>query len=372
MKLLIVHASAGAGHRKAAEAVYNYIRAHHPEEQVVLCDILDYATAAFRFCYRDGYAFLINRLSWLWGVVFFLTTLPVAGKLIRLFSRWAAIAGTERFSRYVCAEQFDAVLSTHFLPPELIGRLRRRKRISSRIFCAITDYGVHPFWITAGVDEYIVATGRTKELLVNRGIDALSVKVLGIPVDQRYSCPADRRHTAQSLGLDPQRFTVLAVTGSFGIGPLEKIARTLSGQDLQILVVCARNAALKELLDKKQYPGVRAFGFIDTMPALMSVSDLIITKPGGSTITELLASGLVPLFISAIPGQEVENISILASYQVGELVGSAARIKERVLDLKDHPAKLEAARSHIKEIKKPFSARDIYETVRAGCSGAGG
>ncbi len=107
-----------------------------------------------------------------------------------------------------------------------------------------------------------------------------------------------------------------------------------------------------------------AFGFINNAEELMAVSDVIITKPGGSSIAELLNMGLSPVFIAAIPGQEQENIKVLAAYQVGCAANKIKQIKEFVLDLKNDPSKLADLRNNIARIKKPFACRELADVIR--------
>ncbi|MDP2043983.1 MAG: glycosyltransferase, partial [Candidatus Omnitrophota bacterium] len=134
--------------------------------------------------------------------------------------------------------------------------------------------------------------------------------------------------------------------------------------DTQVIVVCGRNKTLFKRLKKKNLSNVLAFGFIKTDEELMEVSDVIITKPGGSSIAELLNMGLSTVFIAAIPGQEQENVKVLAAYQVGCAANNIKQIKEFVLDLKNNPQKLASLRNNIARIKKPFACRELADVIR--------
>jgi processive 1,2-diacylglycerol beta-glucosyltransferase len=114
---------------------------------------------------------------------------------------------------------------------------------------------------------------------------------------------------------------------------------------------------------------VKAFGFINNPEELMAVSDIIITKPGGLTISEIAAMELAPLFISAIPGQEVGNIKVLKKYGIGLFASSIRDIKNIVLDLKEHQDKLNTIKDNIKKLKKPDCLKDIYNAVCQSSAG---
>jgi processive 1,2-diacylglycerol beta-glucosyltransferase len=262
----------------------------------------------------------------------------------------------------------DFIISTHFLPSEIATYLKKNKKINSKIFTVITDFGVHPFWISQGTDAYIVASDFTKNELIKEGIKESLIKVFGIPVNQKFLLELDRNVLCRKFDIDRDKFTLLIVTGSFGIGPIEKIVNLLY-EEAQLLVVCARNKSLFKKLARKNYPGVKVFGFVDNLAELMAVSNIIITKPGGLTISEILAMEIAPIFIPAILGQETANAKILQQYGVGYSIKNIKGIKGIILDCKVKPDKLNKIKENIKRIKKPHAVEELYNAVCAGSSG---
>jgi processive 1,2-diacylglycerol beta-glucosyltransferase len=232
----------------------------------------------------------------------------------------------------------------------------------------ITDFGVHPFWVYRGTDMYAVASELTKQKLENQDVASKDIKVTGIPVNQAFFKSSKKMEICRKLGIDENRFTVLVVTGSFGIGPVEKITDLLH-KDAQMLVVCARNKKLYARLKAKKYPQLNLFGFVNNLEELMSIADVIITKPGGLSISELLVKEIAPIFISAIPGQETENAKNLGGWGIGVSANSPLEIKQLVLDYKDHPDKILRIKETIKGIKKPYSIQELYNVV---CESGGG
>jgi processive 1,2-diacylglycerol beta-glucosyltransferase len=109
---------------------------------------------------------------------------------------------------------------------------------------------------------------------------------------------------------------------------------------------------------------VKVFGFVDNAEELMAVSDLIITKPGGSSIAELLNMELAPVFISVIPGQEQENVRVLAGYGVGYAPRNIKQIKKLVFELKNNPQKLQSLKKNIADLAKPNSCQEIASVIR--------
>lgn len=368
MKVFVVYASAGAGHFKAAEAIYSYLRQNYKNIELKLTDVLQKSNILFRSIYTYGYALIVNYLRPLWAIGFWLTytkflRLPIKGGRF-IINR----INTENFAKFLVQENPDFIISTHFLSSEVSSYLKRTQKINSKIITVITDFGIHPFWLSDGTDIYIVASDLTRQQLIREGIDENRVKDWGIPVDLKFLKKYEEDILCSKFNLDKDKFTILIATGSFGIGPIEEIVDLLY-KDVQILAVCAKNRRLYKRLKNKNYPNVRVFGLVDNIEELMAVSDIIITKPGGLTISECLAMDLSPIFISAIPGQETENLKILAHYGMSIYPANIAEIKNIGIDFKEHPDKLKKIKERISKIKKPTATRELCDAVCQSSSG---
>ncbi|MFH1191050.1 MAG: glycosyltransferase [Candidatus Omnitrophota bacterium] len=363
MKVLIVHASAGAGHRRAAEAIYNYLKEHSPDLDLVLLDALDKTNALFKFDYTKGYSFLIQYATTLWHWAFWATD----SRFLRPFSRHLAriinCINSQRLIRYFIKENPEVIISTHFLPSELAATLKKKNKITSKLITVITDYGVHPFWVSPGTDLYVVASKFTQDRLALEGVGVEKISVLGLPFDPKFLRHFDRRIICHKIGIDYKKFTVLLMTGSFGFGPLEEIVEALH-KDCQVLVVCAGNNKLYARLLKRNLENVKVYGFVTNTEELMAASQVMITKPGGATITEVLIMELPVIFISAIPGQETANLKALAEYNIGVSFKTIEEIKNFVLDLKSNPQKILELRQRIRKIQKPFACQELASVIR--------
>ena len=362
MKIIVAYASAGAGHTRAAEAIYKYLKGYYPQAEIKIVDVLEKSNRLFRDSYLGGYRFLIRQAIMLWHFAFWITSFKYLRKTSRLIASGLNQFSTLAFASFLERENPDFLISTHFLPSEISAGLKLRGKIKAKIITVITDFGVHPFWISPGTDIYIVASEITKSLLVKEGVLEKKISVLGIPTDEKFLKSYSRQAIAKKIGIAPDKFTVLLMTGSFGIGPLEEIAEALH-EEVQLLVVCASNRNLYQNLQKKNLANVKTFGFIQNPEELMAASDLIITKPGGLSISEILCMELPPIFISAIPGQEMENQEILRNYGVGLFLKTIPEIKFTVMDLKNHPEKLNSIRESIRKIKKPHTLEEIRDVV---------
>jgi len=363
MKVLITYASAGAGHRRAAEAVYDYLKNNRNDLALELVDIVPFTNPFFRFFYNSGYSFLVHYATWLWGLFFWLTGSRLTRWVSRKMSLIVNYLSCRKFAAYLIKEKFDFIISTHFLNSELAANLKLRNKIQAKLITVVTDFGVHPFWVSNGVDFYIVASELTKDKLLNMGVAEDKIQASGIPFSPGFVKTQNRDQLAEKFGIDGNKFTVLLMTGSFGSGPLEEIAESICAE-VQVLVVCAKNKKLLSRLEKRNLENVKVFGFVNNAEELMAVSDVIVTKPGGSSIAEFLNMELFPIFISAIPGQEQENVKTLAAYGVGCAPKNIKEIKDLIVELKGNPQKLQNLKKNVIQAAKPSACQEISSVIR--------
>ncbi len=363
MQILVTHASAGAGHRKAAEALAAVLR-ERSDVEVVLVDALDHTPPFYKKVYVRFYAFLVSRCPAVWGGVFRLLEMRGMRPLLRALRACERRLFAGQLVRFLEEGRFDAVVATHFLPAAAAARLKRRGRIPSRLITVVTDYDVHPIWTAAGVDHYAVACDRTRDRLSRQGVAFDRIAVTGIPTSPAFGGPHDVSRIEERLGLRPGRFTALVATGSFGLGAIEAIVRALPG--CRILVVCGWNQALYERLRRDAPPNVAPFAMVDNMDELMAVSDVMITKPGGLSISEALVSRLPMIFFHAIPGQEEHNIRVLARYGVGSVARSPEQVAAIVRNFREDPRLLDEERDRMAALARPGAAHRIA-ALACGC-----
>lgn len=359
MRIFIVYASAGAGHKKVAEAVYETAISDYGKEAVVLIDILDYMTPFFKFLYSKGYIFVISRMKWLWAILFYSSD----ARFLSLFNGRLRCFFNEKFCKrflsFIGQENPDVIISTHFLVNELVSLLKARNAISSKFISVVTDFGVHNFWIAKHVEVYAVASEETRSILIAKNVDKNRISVLGIPIRKQFQRPMDKESIRKKLCIEGGRLTVLILTGGIGIGPIYEIVRSLNDQ-LQLIVVCGSNKKLFNQLGSLGYKNLKVFGWVDAIEELMLVSDIVVTKPGGSTVSECLVMGLPMIFFSIIPGQESFNAKIISKLGFG-VIANYTTIKEAIYSYKESPLMLASTKEKISLFAHRDSTRDVLK-----------
>lgn len=367
MKILILYASAGLGHKKAAEAVYeNLLNSGSRKEDVTMLDSLDLTNPFFKSSYGNIYFYLAKYLPAVWGFFYDLLDVKPICRFLNPFRHLFNWFQSSGLRNYVIKEQFDVICSTHFFSPEVLGHLKLKGKIHSRLVTVVTDFCLHAYWVNAGTDIYAVMAESTKEEIVAWGVPPDSIFVTGIPVMSKFLKPLDRNFVLSKYGLSDNVFTILMTSGSFGIGPTIDIIEKLEGfrGRVQCVVVCGNNKELfKDLSSRSFAINVKVLGFVNTMEELMSVADVMIAKPGGITTCESLIKGVVMIVSCPIPGQESRNANFLkrhnAAYEIDRLEETVGLVKKII----EAPETLNSAKESIRLIAKPNASRDVAKLV---------
>ena len=330
MRILIATVTAGGGHLAAAAALEEAWHALRPKDTVERVDLVKFFSPLHRKIHADGYVKLVERAPELWGLLFARTDSAKAARRLNRIQQLFPSRARLRFARFIKEFKPDVVLCTHFTPVTELGEMRRKDAKNPPfVGSVVTDFEAHALWMDARVDLYCVAAEETKARLVARGAAEANVVATGIPVAAKFAARVDALAVRKTLGLRDDLPVLLVLSGGFGMGPVGKILGELDkiGREFQTVVVCGRNEELRRDLaaHDSKHP-TRVLGFASNMHELMTVADLIITKPGGLTSSEALALGK-PLFIlDPIPGQEAANSDFLLER------GAAAKVN-RVEDL---------------------------------------
>lgn len=372
MKIDIIHATAGEGHRKIAMAVQDGLARYGSglgNLQVRLLNCLDFTSAAFQKSYPAIYYWCVRHVPDLWGGSYEVLDQPWAYQLIRPFRALTNTFYAKRLLDDVVKNQPDVIVSTHFLPPEILGRAKQKGLIKAKMITVVTDFYPHTFWVNPGTDHYWVMADETKQDLVRRGVPEGIIAVGGIPILPAFQPTGKKLEILKKYGLENNRFTILLTSGSFGLGPQEAILEELKAfkDHVQCFVVCANNKELKAILDAKIYPyPIKIFGFVDFMPELMEASDLMVAKSGGSTTSEALAKGVVMVVMAPIPGQETRNVKLLKLRDAAYFLNDPREIRGIVHRILEDPSSLQKKRNAIKLLAKPNASQDLVKMILSG------
>ena len=368
-KVLILSASAGAGHMRAAEAVERAFRLMNAARDVRHVDTLQYTNKLFRHLYSKAYIDLVNKSPELLGWFYDHLDKPWKNERRRLA---LDKLNTRPFVKMLKAYQPDITVCTHFLPAEIISWLKAKERIGCRQAIVVTDFDVHAMWLCHHYEQYFVAMEETREHLVRLGIPEAKVTTSGIPIDPVFAEPKDKIEMRAKYGLRPDVVTILVSAGGFGVGPVEHMLESLAGlkHPAQIVALCGRNEELKSRLESARdrlppshHVTIKPVGFTTEMDEYMSAADILLGKPGGLTTSEALAKGLVFAIVNPIPGQEERNSDHLLEEGVAIRCNNLPVLAYKLDRLLDDPARFASMQAGAQRMARPDAARTIVKRL---------
>jgi len=367
-RVLLLSASSGAGHVRAAQALEKAFAARG-DCQVQHIDAIEYVSKLFQRAYDKTYISMVRRVPELMGVLYDRTDQPWQHPRRRLALDRLNSQPMIRMLKHV---QPDLCVATHFLPAEIIAWLIAKKKLSAKNAIVVTDYDVHAMWLCRTVGRYYVAIPEAAEYLAGIGVPREIVRVTGIPIDPLFTALLDRAAARTALNLDPKSSVLLLSAGGYGVGPLEQLVRDLLAlqKPWQLVAIAGKSEKMKSRLDEiaraaGTLPNGSArlvpIGFTTQMDQYMAAADLLVGKAGGLTTSEALARHLPMALIEPIPGQEFRNADHLLEAGAAIRCNNLPATAWKIAQLLDNPSRMEKMRNAAAHMARPTAAADIAE-----------
>jgi processive 1,2-diacylglycerol beta-glucosyltransferase len=369
--VLILSASAGAGHVRAAEAIERALHEKAAAEDVRHVDVLQHTNPLFRQLYSKAYLDMVQRIPEVLGWLYDRMDSPdFDDRLKQAFDKLNVGPFVKLLEKY----QPEIAVCTHSLPAEIIAWLARKGRLDTKQAIVITDFDVHALWLCAYYEHYFVAIDETRAHLEELGIARQKIAVTGIPIDPVFATPKDKAAMRAKHGLDPDRPTILVSAGGFGVGRIDEVMTSLHKlrHRAQVIVICGKNVELKDRMHSLTHdlaPGhhvhVNVVGYTTEIDEYMAASDLIVGKPGGLTTSEALARGLVYVVVNPIPGQEERNSDHLLEEGAAIRCNNLPVLAYKINRLLDDENRLAIMRANALRLGRPRSALDVVDHLLA-------
>ncbi len=370
-KILLLSASAGAGHVRAAEAIEKAFKQRRESFEVDHFDVLNYTNKLFRHLYSKAYIDLVNKMPEVPGWVYDKLDKPWKNERRRLA---LDKLNTRPFVKLLREYQPDLIVCTHFLPAEIVSWLKAKERLASRQVIIVTDFDVHAMWLVHHYERYFVALEEARVYLEVLGIPAEKITVSGIPIDPVFAIKKDKREMRAKHGLEPDRTTILLSAGGFGVGSVDALVSSLLPLQhrAQVVAICGRNEELKQRLSKLASQTnrdanviLKPFGYTKEMDELMTASDLVLGKPGGLTTSEALAKGLVFVIVNPIPGQEERNSDHLLEGAAAIRCNNLPTLSYKLDRLLADPQRFKSMQANARRMGHPNAAKEIVDKLAA-------
>jgi processive 1,2-diacylglycerol beta-glucosyltransferase len=367
-RVLLLSASSGAGHVRAAQALEKAFSARG-DCQVEHIDALQHVSKIFQRLYDKTYISMVRRAPELMGVIYERTDQPWHHPRRRLALDRLNTAPMIRLLKRI---QPDLCVATHFLPAEIIAWLIAKRKLRARNAIVVTDYDVHAMWLCRTVDRYYLAIDEAAEYLARIGVPRETIKVTGIPIDPLFAAPLDRSAARKHLGLDAEATVILVAAGGYGIGPVEQLVKDLLAlqKPWQIAAIAGKSDKMRKRLEQlakgagNMPTGSRRLcpvGFTTEMDQYMAAADLMVGKAGGLTTSEALVRALPMALVEPIPGQEERNADHLLEAGAAIRCNNLPAAAWKIAKLLDDPARLARMKEAAHGLGRPGAAAAIAE-----------
>jgi processive 1,2-diacylglycerol beta-glucosyltransferase len=366
MKVLILSVSAGGGHGHAAGAIREHIKLNNSSSDVKIIDTLRYINPIIDKVVIGSYLKTIKITPSLYGKLYtysegdYRLATTISSKFIEIMA-YKLLPLVEEFKP-------DILICTHPFSTEMVSVMKCKYGIEVPCISVITDYYSHSSWLHPSIDAYIVSNYDMVEDMVFKGIPKDTIYNLGIPVKPCFIDKFSKNDTLKELDLDENKTTILIMGGSLGLGKITDVYERLNRvkNDIQVIVITGNNKKLYyELMKLREHSNKKTqiIGFTNNVNKYMQACDLLLTKPGGLTITEALICQIPLGLFSPIPGQEEKNAQFLLKNNLAVNLSDIDNCINIIEELLDSHEKLKLMKENCVNFSKPCAGNDIYKLI---------
>lgn len=363
MKCLIMSVKAGFGHHSTGQAIMDWLRDYGAE--CTMLDTFEYINPKLSDSISDTYLFSTKYLPEVYGKAY-----NMFDKHDESYDKRSPIAilsklVSRKIKDFIDEFNPDVVIGTHSYACLLMTYLKEKGHITCPTFGIVTDFTVHPFWESTQIDYYITPDKLLNNQMNKKGIPTEKILPYGIPIKKAFSTKLSKVDARNELNIE-NKFTILMMMGSMGFGNMTKQLEKITelNTDFQILCVCGNNQkSYKEISEREWSKNIYPYGFVNNVDILMDASDLIITKPGGLTTSELLAKQLPAIIMNPIPGQEDRNMEFLVNSGAAIMATDTFPVDEALYELMNNPWRLDLLQQSVSHIGKPDSTKNVCDFI---------
>ncbi len=359
MRFLILSANTGGGHNAAAHAIQEELSRHGIESDVQDC---------LRFISEKTSDFIS------WGHSYVYKHMPrVFGHAYRMeeqrssqFIRESIALGAAKYHNFITEHDYQAVLCVHAFSSTLVTEEQRRYGKSLPHFFVATDYTCSPGVGEADADAWFIPDEGLIDEFALCGVPRERIVATGIPIRRVFSEGLDKTQARQQLNLPTDGRIVLMCCGSIGCGKMDRIVPQFAAglpEDTSLVVICGNNEKLYEQLTEEPIPRLTVVGFTDEIARYMAAADVCISKPGGLSTTELLASRVPSVLVLVVPGCETHNLTFATGKGLALGADDWETATEQALSLLTEEETMDTMRQKLGAYNAGHGAENIVDSI---------
>ncbi|MGL4624142.1 MAG: MGDG synthase family glycosyltransferase [Culicoidibacterales bacterium] len=363
-KIMVVSAPYGNGHHQAAMTLVNQFVAqgHIVEHFDIIADeypkIAKITTDIYKLSFKPS-LHKVYKFSY-----------DAVEKMVesKLYSQLSSVLGRSKAYERIMEFQPDAIVST--FPVPAISAMKQQGKISQPLFEVITDYTAHRTWFHPAIDHYFVADAIVQEigqLKAEIGHDKFTIT--GIPVREMFEDSTPLASTVYAeYELQAEQPILLFIAGAAGVvtNVEATLRELLVHETLQIVFIAGKNEKLQQQvadLATEYEQRLVVLGYVEEIADLYRIADLVLTKPGGITVSELAMTQTPAIFIDPMPGQELDNALLFSARQAAIIISQITELAPTAMHLLANPEELKTMRQGYERLRHPQAAQLIVEKV---------
>ncbi len=366
-RILILTVPHGASHQRASNALRTALLETQPALTVEVVNALDHCTRWFR-AYYNSYEIPLKYWPSLWGWIE-----SIQDRQGSTSPSWLNRRGARPLFQFIQEFAPDVVIATEVGMCELAALHKRESGARYRLVgLELMDF--HPAWVQPEVNLYLATHEDLAAELVAAGAPAAKVVTTGQPIDPAFITPPDREPTRKKLGIDLEVPMILVLFGGAGIAKPRRMLKEIKKLEkpFQLVFIAGRNPRLEKEIRKhsRGLPHSCVLGWVENMHEWMSAANMLLSKPGGSTLTEAFTCGLPMLAFDPHPGNEIKTCEWIEKWEVGRWVKRAEDLAPTLERLLDYPEELARLRERALSFARPRAAYHAAEAILKLSQGA--
>ncbi len=347
--ILILTAMFGGGHLAVANAIQEYIQEIDPSIQIMKKDFYEIANPlTYKGMYK-GYELLVKNAHM---VVNRYYNIKNKNDLVKDLDT-ASKSNLEKLKKYIEMVRPSLIISTFPICTGYVSKLKLNENETIPLVTCITDVVDTNEWIYEGTDLYLVACKEVKQGLIAKGIQESKIKVTGIPIKKEF-IQEDPSNVKLELGFRENDTVLLIMGGGLGLLPENNaFYEWLNELDhTKCVILTGKNKGLFNKLSVPQaYKNIQVIKYTTQVAKYMRASDLLISKAGGITLFEAIASELPMIVYKPVLGQEVINSQFIDKHRIGWIASNKDELKQTLLQKITDPQLRKDARRQLKFLK---------------------
>lgn len=363
------------GHVKCAEAISEEIYASEPDASVTTVDVMDYLFPHFSKAIYKGFSLLVSRLPGMYNHLN-----RAAGKHAGVPMKMTIAS---KLDKLMAQTEPDLIISDLPLCSKYVSAYKELRVCKQPLFTYITDITVHDEWIADKTTLYFVGDESTENALISKGVSAKKIVVSGIPVKRVFKSAfidaalKSQRNTDGSqekagTGTHTKK-RLLIMGGGLGLVPGgSRLLKRLNEEScFEVTLIAGKNRSL-ETRARRKYENINVVGFTDKIADYMAAADLVLTKPGGITTFEAIASR-TPMYIAdPFLEQEMGNARFIESRNIGRVVSSRdCDVASDIINFLRDNALIDTMKENMAKLSQSFSCPNPMQYFREFSSKSG-